>query len=442
MTDHHTPQTQDYNKLPDVDARRKSRGRKSREEKGVPLAYPRRPKLFALKFGKWLHDSGIAQEIGSTAVALLNAVVTKEDDIHYGRAVMFWNEQLADRCGIRSTHALDAARKRAIDAGLLSYEAGTNRVQGRYFVIWPDSQDAIETGVNQEVRVRQTRSKPDRNRIETGLNQEVRVRQTRSKPERNRSETGTSVPSTLIPNKPNSSSSVTRDPEPPTGGDDDDEGSLAGCTSEPSGWTPEREAEVRDAIRAAGVYLWEESIKHAKSQGSEPDAVMDALFIAMNHRNPQTNELILDAKGFVTWARTSVFPCDNPPTAAELRKRIAEEESRKRAPKVSPDDTRMERRLRREVFEEFKSEGVPYPSDDQIEDRMKALKSGRKSSTAGTTPGQVDPRPRRHVRETTAPQTPGQAFDDHPQRGRAAPTRPQQNQTEKPLGVGDPAPVR
>ncbi len=166
MTNHHTPQTQVPDKIPDVDTRSIARGGRGAR------VYPKRPKLFALKFIKWLHDSGTAQEIGPTAVALLTAVVTKEDDILYRRAVMFWNEQLAERCGIKSIHALDAARKRAIDAGLLCYKAGTNHVQGRYFVIWPDSQDAIETGLNQEVRVRQAHSKPERNRSEIGAKPE------------------------------------------------------------------------------------------------------------------------------------------------------------------------------------------------------------------------------------------------------------------------------
>jgi hypothetical protein len=411
MTDHHTPQTQDHNKLPNLDARSIARGRGDT----FPV-YPNREPMFIAHFIRFLIDSGVVNELGPDAFALLVAVAIREDAIRYQRPPNFYNAQLAKDCGIGSLPALIRARNRAVSLGLLEYKPGAKRRPGTYFV----------TGFPNESLPKAKRIRKDSER----------------NPEGKRKENDTLHSLSCPKPKPNSSSSVTRAPEPPTGGDDDDEGSLAGCTSEPSGWTPEREAEVRDAIRAAGVYLWEESIKHAKSQGSEPDAVMDALFIAMNHRNPQTNELILDAKGFVTWARTSVFPCDNPPTAAELRKRIAEEESRKRAPKVSPDDARMERRLRREVFEEFKSEGVPYPSDDQIEDRMKALKSGRKSSTASTTPGQVDPRPRRHVRETTAPQTPGQAFDDHPQRGRAAPTRPQQNQTEKPLGVGDPAPVR
>ena len=74
--------------------------------------YPQRPQLFALHYIKWLADSCTVQEIGPDAFALLVAVVTKEDDTRYQRAVNFFNEQLAERCGIVSVHALTRARNK------------------------------------------------------------------------------------------------------------------------------------------------------------------------------------------------------------------------------------------------------------------------------------------------------------------------------------------
>jgi hypothetical protein len=254
---------------------------------------------------------------------------------------------------------------------------------------------------------------------------------------------------------------------PPAGGNDDDEGSLTGCTSEPAGWTPKREAEVTAAMQDARVHAWRESIENAKSRDIKPDAVLNALFVAMNHRDPRTGNLLLGAKGFVAWTRAGSFPCENPPTAAELRERIAAEESRKREPQTSPTDNRVEIRLRRMVCEEFRRKGE-RPSETQIQDAMKALKAGRTSSAPGTTPGQVDPRPRRHVRETADPRTHAQPLDDRRQHDRTGPaedphgpgTTPAQGglrdhrtaegianadaqrPTDKPLGVGVPAAVR
>ena len=89
---------------------------------------------YAIQFIRWLVDSGVVNEIGPNALAVLVAVVTKEDEIFYRRAVNFYNDQLMGRCGLASVHALTRARKRAIDAELLVYEGGTKRRPGRYFV--------------------------------------------------------------------------------------------------------------------------------------------------------------------------------------------------------------------------------------------------------------------------------------------------------------------
>ncbi len=93
-----------------------------------------RQPMFAIRYIRWLSDSGAAAEVGPDAFALLVAVATKEDELHYSRAPNFFNDQLASRCGIISIHALARARQRAIDAKLLRYEAAAKRRPGRYFV--------------------------------------------------------------------------------------------------------------------------------------------------------------------------------------------------------------------------------------------------------------------------------------------------------------------
>ncbi len=96
--------------------------------------YPQRGPMFAIRYLRWLCDSGATMEIGPDAFAVLTAVVTVEDELHYGRAPNFFNEQLAARCGIGSIPALIRARTVAVAAGLLVYEPGAKRRPGRYFV--------------------------------------------------------------------------------------------------------------------------------------------------------------------------------------------------------------------------------------------------------------------------------------------------------------------
>lgn len=96
--------------------------------------YPKRCELFALHYAKWLFASGAAHEAGPDATALVLAVVMLEDEFGCQRPVKFFNEQLMDRCGVKSEHSLIRARKIAIGAGLLQYEPGRKRQAGRYFV--------------------------------------------------------------------------------------------------------------------------------------------------------------------------------------------------------------------------------------------------------------------------------------------------------------------
>lgn len=96
--------------------------------------YPKRGQMFAIQYLRWLCDSGAASEVGPDAVAVLAAVVTVEDELHYNRPPNFYNEQLQRRSGILSIHALIRARNRAVEAGLLHYQPAIKRKPGVYFV--------------------------------------------------------------------------------------------------------------------------------------------------------------------------------------------------------------------------------------------------------------------------------------------------------------------
>ena len=94
--------------------------------------------FFALKFCKLLSKTAAANELGADAVLLLMIVVLKEDSKEYTDAPNYWNNQLMPLCGIGSVKRLISARKKAIDAGWLHYEAGGKGKVGRYWVLVPD----------------------------------------------------------------------------------------------------------------------------------------------------------------------------------------------------------------------------------------------------------------------------------------------------------------
>lgn len=88
---------------------------------------------YAIRYIRWLLDSGRVNQIGPDSFSLLVAIVTMEDQLHYERAPDFWREQLLSRCGMKSVHSLISARQRAVDAGLLYHKPGTKSVPGVYF---------------------------------------------------------------------------------------------------------------------------------------------------------------------------------------------------------------------------------------------------------------------------------------------------------------------
>ncbi len=93
-------------------------------------ASERQGMLFGIKYIRWLFDSGTAEEIGPDATALLCAVVSLEDELHYRRSPNFFNQQLMRRCGMLSEHALIRARRIAEQAGLLFYQPGAKTTTG------------------------------------------------------------------------------------------------------------------------------------------------------------------------------------------------------------------------------------------------------------------------------------------------------------------------
>ena len=95
---------------------------------------------YAIRYIKWLMDSGVAQKVGPNSIALLVAIVTKEDELHYSKSPDFYNGQLLSRTGIGSEPTLAHARRRAVEAGLLVYTEGAKRRPGTYFVTGMDEE--------------------------------------------------------------------------------------------------------------------------------------------------------------------------------------------------------------------------------------------------------------------------------------------------------------
>lgn len=101
------------------------------------MSYPtdRKQSGFAVRYLRWVTESGVALDVGPESVSILVAVVMLEDALHYKRAVNFYNEQLMSRAGFANLKTLDRARKRLVSAGLLYYEASAKRRPGVYWVL-------------------------------------------------------------------------------------------------------------------------------------------------------------------------------------------------------------------------------------------------------------------------------------------------------------------
>ena len=104
----------------------------------MPEQYPKRESHFAHRFVRILHKSCAAQDIGTSAFALLCVIVHTEDASRYRGPCRFWNSQLMETLGFKSPKQLDAARDKAIEFGWLYYNRAGNRQVGEYYVIIPD----------------------------------------------------------------------------------------------------------------------------------------------------------------------------------------------------------------------------------------------------------------------------------------------------------------
>lgn len=106
------------------------------------MQYPTsRPQFYMNAFVKAMRDNQVSMTFGDDAYRLLIAVVCREDDTGYKRAVQFHNIPLMYEAGIRSEDSLARARKKLVEAGWLVFVSGTKRGPGTYFVCVPD--DAI-----------------------------------------------------------------------------------------------------------------------------------------------------------------------------------------------------------------------------------------------------------------------------------------------------------
>jgi hypothetical protein len=106
-------------------------------------AKPKRDPFFAHRLVRLLFKTCATLEIGEQAVLLIIHIAHTEDAIRYSKPVSFWNSQLDSVLGFRSPKQLNAARKRAIDAGWLHYERKTDRQVGYYWTDIPNRFEAI-----------------------------------------------------------------------------------------------------------------------------------------------------------------------------------------------------------------------------------------------------------------------------------------------------------
>jgi len=108
--------------------------------------YPERPAFFAQKVTRLLVKTCAAQDMGQAATLLVVVVAATEDAARYRRAVTFYNEQLMPLLGIQKWVSLDRARKAAIAAGWLHYEAPPKgkKSPGRYWVTVPAHAEGLE----------------------------------------------------------------------------------------------------------------------------------------------------------------------------------------------------------------------------------------------------------------------------------------------------------
>lgn len=112
--------------------------------------YPARPQFYALRFGRLVQKSCLANQIGPAATLLLITVALTEDASHYRRGVTFWDGQIMPIIGLSSWRSLDRARKAAVNAGWLHYEPGGKSKAAVYWTIIPGSAEGIDDAPTDE----------------------------------------------------------------------------------------------------------------------------------------------------------------------------------------------------------------------------------------------------------------------------------------------------
>ena len=106
-------------------------------------SYPSRDQFFAHKFVRLLHKAAVASEIGRDAFAIIVVVAHTEDAMRYRGPAKFWNSQLIETLGFTKWDQFDKARRKAVEAGWLSYSGDGKRTSGEYFVTVPDGYEQI-----------------------------------------------------------------------------------------------------------------------------------------------------------------------------------------------------------------------------------------------------------------------------------------------------------
>lgn len=79
----------------------------------------------------------VAQDLGHDVFTLLVVVAMTQDSNRHKSLVTFYSRQLIDVCGFGSESTLFRIRKKAVDAGWLTYEAGAKRKPAKYAIRLP-----------------------------------------------------------------------------------------------------------------------------------------------------------------------------------------------------------------------------------------------------------------------------------------------------------------
>ena len=113
--------------------------------------YPKgRGRFFAHRALRKMLKCCAAQEMGTTALALCMVIGHCEDAKRYTSYVTYFNDQLLSILGINKWDTLDRARRNAVAAGWLHYEARGKRQPGRYWILIPEHFQTLDDAPTDE----------------------------------------------------------------------------------------------------------------------------------------------------------------------------------------------------------------------------------------------------------------------------------------------------